>query len=470
MKRLYQTLMLCLLVPVGIYAQDTTAFTLKEAINYALLNSDNIKNAQLDQDIASAKVKETRGIGLPQIDGTVQVVHNPTLARMYAQAGSFIAPNVNTEDGNVVSVPNIFQLKSSGDASVTASQLLFNSSYLVGLKAASTYRELSQKSAQQTQQQLVEAVSKAYFTTVINQERISLFDNNIARVDSLFKTTKALHQSGFAESIDVDRIEVTLNNLTIERDKFLRLQELSYQLLKFQMNYPMDKQIKIKDDLESIKVLGSTETMEQDWNYSSRIDYSIMETNYKLQQLNIKNEYSASLPSLVAFGTLGYSTQSNNIGGIFKTETSFNGDSQGYGTDKWFSYSRIGVTLNVPLFSGLQRTYKVQQAKLSLRKIENGFNTLKDGIDLEINQGKITYTNSLQSMEAQKRNMALAEKVARVTKVKYQEGVGSNMEVTDAESALREAQINYYNSMYDALISYVDLLKAYGKIDTLKQD
>lgn len=468
MKRLYQTLVLVMLIPVGMYAQDSTAFTLKEAISYALENSNTIKNAQIDQQIADAKVKETRGIGLPQIDGTAQVVNNPKLPRMFIMAGSpFIQnPPAGAELDDVVSMPNLFQLKSSGDASLSASQLLFNSSYLVGLRAAKTYKELSDKSSVQTQQDLIEQVSKAYYAAVINQERIRLFDSNIARVDSLLKNTRALFQGGFAESIDVDRVEVQYNNLIIERDKFLRIQQLAYELLKFQMNFPMNQPIKIKDGIETVVMLKDANILEQDWTYSSRIDYSILETNYALQKLNIQNEYSASLPSLAAFGTLGLSTGSNTFGGLFKTETEL--QTSEYGVDKWYSYSMIGLSLNVPIFSGLSRTYRIQQAKLSLQKVENTFGTLKSGIDLEINQGKLTYTNALQSMEAQKRNMALAEKVARVTKIKFEQGVGSNLEVTDAESALREAQINYYSAMYDAVIAYIDLLSAYGRIETMK--
>lgn len=468
MKRLYQTLVLMMLVPVGIYAQDTTAFTLKEAISYALENSNTIKNAQIDQQIADAQVKETRGIGLPQINGTAQVVNNPKLPRMFMMAGSPFIEELpaGAEANDVISIPNLFQLKSSGDASISASQLLFNSSYLVGLRAAKTFKELSDKSSVQTQQDLIEQVSKAYYAAVINQERIRLFDSNIARVDSLLKNTRALFQGGFAESIDVDRVEVQYNNLIIERDKFSRIQQLAYELLKFQMNFPMNQPIKVKDGIETVAMLKDANILEQDWTYSSRIDYSILETNYALQKLNIKNEYSASLPSLAAFGTLGFSTGSNTFSGLFKTETQLQTDA--VGVDKWYSYSMIGVSMNVPIFSGLSRTYRIQQAKLSLKKVENTFGTLKSGIDLEINQGKLTYTNALQSMEAQSRNMVLAEKVARVTKIKFEQGVGSNLEVTDAESALREAQINYYNSMYDAVVAYIDLLSAYGRIETMK--
>jgi outer membrane protein TolC len=170
---------------------------------------------------------------------------------------------------------------------------------------------------------------------------------------------------------------------------------------------------------------------------------------------------------LVGFVNLGYQTQSPDIGGLFKTNTNLSDD--GFvGPDKWYSYSTFGVSLNIPLFSGLQRTYQLQQAKLQLLKTQNSFNSLKQGIDLSIQQNTATYQNSIETLRSQNENMELAAKVARVTKIKYEQGVGSNIEVIDAESSLRETQINYYNALYDALIAKVDLDKAFAKIDPSK--
>jgi outer membrane protein len=455
----------------GVHAQQTggSSFTLDQAIQYALENSTTTKNAKIDQQIADAKVKETVGIGLPQIDGKVQLVHNQKLQRFFNTVGvleNFGAGDINADSNEIAALQSPFQLKSNGDASITVSQLLFSSSYLVGLKAANAYRDLSEKQTIQTREQIIEAVAKAYYGALINQERIKLFDANIARVDSLFRSTKAFNENGFVESIDVDRIEVTFNNLVSERNKFLGIQELSLSLLKFQMNYPQDDQLTLTTALDSMRVERDVSTFESEWDYSRRIDYSILESNRMLQELDIKNKYSQALPSLVGFANLGFSTQSPGVNGLFKTNTSLS-DNGIVGPDKWYSYSLYGLTLNVPLFSGMQRSYQIKQAKLTSLKIENGFTTLKQGIDLEIKQAKISYDNALTSLDAQSRNTKLAEKIARVTKIKYEQGVGSSLEVTEAESSLRESQINYYNALYDAVVSRIDLIKAYGKISTL---
>jgi outer membrane protein len=283
-------------------------------------------------------------------------------------------------------------------------------------------------------------------------------------VEALLNTTTSLHENGFAESIDVDRIKVTLNNLGAERDKFFNLQELSYQLLKFQMNYPMNSSIDVVGDISSLQVDENLlNNYSVDWNYTERPDYKLLETNKRLQELNIKNKYSASMPSLAAFANFGYSTQSPNISGLFKTTSSVE-DNSAIGPDKWYPTMSFGLSLNIPIFSGLQRAYQIQQEKLSLLKIDNGFTSLKSAIDLEIKQAAINYLNAFKSLKSQDENKKLADNIARVTKIKYEQGVGSNIEVIDAESSLKEAQINYYNALYDALVAKVDLDKAYGKI------
>lgn len=456
---------------MGAVAQTQPApktFTLQACIEYALENSIALNNAKLDEQIAQAKVNETIGVGLPQVSGTGTLMHNEKLPRFfnrYSGPGGFIdfgsIPGI--EVGDVVAAENFFQLKSSADVGLTVNQLIFNGSYLVGLQASKTYKELSYKATAQSKEQIIQQVTKAYYTVLINKERADLFASNIARVDSLLKNTTALYENGFAESIDADRIQVTLNNLIVERDKFLNMNELGVALLKFQMSYPMNEPIDIVGNIQDVQVDVDLDSYQQDWNYKERPDYQVMEVNKRLQELNIKNKFAASLPTLSGFFNYGYSTQSPNIGGLFKTNSGFS-EVPGAGPDKWYDYSNYGLSLNIPIFTGLQNRYKVQQEKIVMQKINNGFRNLKSSIDLEIQQATLNYDNAIKSLNAQQRNIALAEKVARVTKIKYEQGVGSNLEVIDAEDALRQAQTNYYSAMYDAMVAKIDLDKAYGKL------
>lgn len=460
---LNRTLILLFLLTLPAFLHAQKAFTLQEAIDYALENSVDMKNAAIDEKIADARVKETVGIGLPQINGTVSVNQNGKLPRFFSQKTDETVFPLPPEvpDGDVIALQNFFQLKSSGDAGLTIDQLLFNGSYLVGLQAANAYKDLAVKTNAQTRENLIGNVTKAFYGALINKERITLFDSNIARVDSLLRNTRAMFDAGFAEEIDVQRVRVNYNNLLAERTQFINLQKLSLELLKFQMNYPMDQLIDVTGDIAETTVVEPLDTA--DWSYGARPDFQLLEANKKLQELNVKNKYALGLPVLSAYANLGYSTQSPNFGGIFKTETDIE-DNGFYGPDKWYPYSSFGLRLNIPIFSGLQRTYVIQQEKMNLLKIENSYQSVKAGIDFEIRQAQVNYHNSLEALKAQQENMDLASNIVRVTRIKYEEGVGSSLEVVQAESDLKEAQVNYYNALYDAMIARVDLEKAYGKL------
>lgn len=474
MKQLYKTTLLIALVVVASMAnaqqeQQQQSYTLEQCIEYALKNSVNMQNILIDEQIAQSRVKETIGIGLPQINGSVNALTNPTLPRFfsrYAVAQGF-NPGLNIPGlgpNDVVAGQNFFQLPNSLNANISVSQLIFNGSYIVGLKASSAYKDFATKSTNQTREQTIEQVTKAFYAALINRERENLFNNNIARVDSLLRNTTALNKNGFAESIDVDRIQVSLNNLVTEKSKFERLKALSIELLKFQMNYPMDQALELNGKIEDLSTDVVLDDYLKDWSYKNRPDYQVLDANRKLQALNVKNKYASALPVLSASANLGYSKQATSFGNLFTNGMSFPETSTGTGPDKLYPFSSAGLTLSVPIFSGLQKTYQLQQEKLKLQKIDNSYKSMKSGIDLQIKQSVTNYQNSVQSLDSQKKNMGLADKVARVTKIKYQQGIGSNIEVIDAESSLKESQINYYNALYDALVAKVDLDKAFGKL------
>lgn len=450
-------------------SQSNNVFSLQQCIDYALKESVPMKNAALDERIAKARINETIGIGLPQINGSVGLDHNQQLRRFFAiydpNSPFFQNPIPGLEVGDVVAARNFFQLRSTGDASLRVNQLLFNGSYLVGLQAANAYKELAEKNAGQTREEVIASVTKAYYAVLINRERIKSFDVNIARVDSLLKSTRLMMQNGFAEQLEADRLAVTLNNLINERNQFLRLQDIIVERLKFQMNYPMDQPLQISGTLTEEEVLVNLDSLLADWNYRDRPDYQVLLANKKLQTLNIRNNIAAGMPVLSAYANMGYSTQSPNIGGLFKSETPIDDNGQ-IGPDKWYPYSVFGISLSVPIFSGLQRTFKIQQEKLTLQKIENGERQLRSQIDMEIKEALNKYASSLETLKWQKENMELSEKIARVTKIKYSEGVGSNIEVVDAESSLRQSQVNYFNALFDTIIARIDLTKALGKINT----
>jgi outer membrane protein TolC len=445
-----------LLFSTGAIAQDAASrgYSLQQAVDFALANNVNVKNAQVDVKSANARVGEVRAIGLPQVSGQAQLIHNIEIQNVILEVGagpSFGGDPTGPQPpvGTPYSFP--FQLKNNGGVSLNANQLIFDGSYFVGLKAASTYKDLARKNLNQSKIQTVEAVTKAYYGVLVNRERLELLDLNVKYLDTLVRETKAMYDNGFVEKIDVDRLEVQLNNLDYQQQQVDRLQELSLNLLKFQMGLDMKQNIQLTDSLYFEGIENFTVDPVTDFEYSQRNEYSLLQTQKELAYLDIRNNRSQYLPQLAAFGTFGYNPAATKLSNITQRE-------------RWIDYSFVGLQLNVPIFDGLSKHYKIQQAKLAYEKTDQNMSLLQNSIDLEIRQATITLTNNLDALKSQKRNLDLAAEIVRVTRIKYQQGVGSNIEVNNAITAYKEAETNYYSALYDALIAKVDLDKATGKL------
>lgn len=433
------------LVVFNANAQNST-FTLNEAISYGISNNLTIQNSKIDQSSADARIGELRAIGLPQINASLNYNNNAIVPRFFVPANQF---DPTAAEGEVVALK--FGVTHSPSAMVSLSQLVFDASYLIGLKAAETYKELSVKSTKMSEIQVAEAITKAYYNVMINEERLALLRVNVSRLDSMFEETKHLNKEGFVEQLDVDRLEVQRNNLMTEMHNVERLQDLALSLLKFQMTYPQNEPIQLEDKLSdvNIKEISLIRTGEFT-DYEQRIEFSTLKVQEELQKMDIRNITAGYYPSLSLNANYGYATGTDYFKMLFH--------------QPWFNQATIGVTLSVPIWDSFSKKHKIIQSRNELSKILNNQQLLQQSINLEISQSEIQLENLSRQLAERQRNLNLADEVIRVTKIKYQEGVGSNIEVINAETSFKEAQTNYFATLYDLLIARVDLLKSRGEL------
>ena len=425
---------------------ESEVYSLSDCIEFAFKNSMLVKNTALDMESAKARVGEIFSDGLPQVDGQVQYSNYFKIPNSFLPTIIF-DPNAPTD--SFTPVP--FAQKYNADASLNLSQMVFDGSYFVGLRAARTFRELSYKDNVKSKIDVVEMVTKAYYTVLVNEEGLNLVEKNYDRLDSLLRETTVMYENGFAEKIDVNRITVQFNNIKVQNDRIREAVQISYQLLKFQMGMPMSQPIKLSETIEDVKWQLEEYDLEK-FDYRNRIEFSQLETSRDLAQLDLKNNQVQYLPSIDGFVSLGALTATNNRNEV----TDFD--------NRWFSSGLFGFTLNLPIFDGLRKSYLIQQNRTKLAQIDNQFINLKNAIDLEIRQASSNLRVSIENLKAQEENMLLTEEVFRVTKIKYQEGIGSNLEVVEADADFKESETNYFNALYDALIAKVEMERALGTL------
>lgn len=448
MKR-FLTLLICITGALQGFSQTQSAppqaynFSVQEAVDYAINHKDSVINAGLDVKSADYHVKEIIGQGFPQIDGTASFQDYLKIPTTLLPGEFFGAPAGTF-------IPVKFGVKYQSNLGVNVSQLLFDPSYIIGLQGRKTYKELYSRGYTSTKIDVTARVTKAYYQVLVSNEQIKLLDANIAQLKQQVDQTSAQNKQGFVEKIDVDRIAVQYNNLITSRENTLRLLALNYQLLKFQIGMSIENSLTLKDGLADIKLDENIVATAADTSfYKNRIEYKFFETNLKLSEFDLRRMKAQFLPTLKANAAYTASYQNNSFKDLYSTS---------------FPSSYIGLTLNVPIFSGGQRTNRVRQSEITVLKNKNTLLGLRNGLNLQAEQAKIIYLNSLQSLNNQKRNQELAREVLRVSKIKYQQGVGSSIEVTQAQTSLESADNTYVQSLYDALVSRVDLDRAYGNI------
>lgn len=415
-------------------AQESKSFTLEEAIDYAQKNSETMKMALLNITDAEQRIVEMKSIGIPKVNGSAYYGHYLILPKSIIDFGT-----------GPMEVP--FGTKNTFNVGLDASTLLFDGQYLVGLKAAKVYKELTERQVHTVATDIRNSVTQVYLATLIIDENLLILDKNIATLGKSLLETKAFYENGFTELLDVERLELSLANVKVDKANLLRQREIAYESLKFMMGYTEEEEILASDDIEML-LEGDIPGLEGDVNYSNRSDYRVFEKRLEINDLNVKRIKQGYLPNLIGFVGLQESLQGNRLIGEEST---------------WIPSIQLGLQLNVPIFDGFEKKAQVQRAKIDIERILLQQKLLERSIDTEVKIARQNYINSQEHIVSSKKNLELAEKIYNTTQIKYKEGVGSSIEVTQAEQELYKSQSNYIQALYDLLLAKTELLKALGE-------
>ncbi|WP_170110448.1 TolC family protein [Flavilitoribacter nigricans] len=456
-KRLGFALVMLWMV-TGLSAQPNTV-SLEDAISYAINNSTSTQNARLNISDAEAQIIERRSTGLPQLNGSVNFQHYlkvpvqplpenfQTFGVVFADLMPYLSEstrqllleqNSGDDSGGVA-----FVLKNNLTASLNLESMIFDGSYFVGLQAARAYRKYAAVDLAVKEREVRNQVIDAYYPVLLVDENLELLEKNITNLERLHFETEELYKAGFAEQLDVDRLELSLTNLQTERDNLLRQKELAIAGLKFAMNYPQDSELEVTGDLDEMIVEAPAGSLTDAVNFQRRPEIGLIDEALQLNELNIRVNKMGYLPSLRGFATYQQSYFGNDLKNGF-----------------WAPAAFVGLTLNVPIFDGFNKKAKIQRAQLDLEEAINQRNELVQAISFEVESARTSYMNAQERLANQQKNLELAERIYQTTQVKYREGVGSSLEVSQAEQSLYTTQSNYMQAMYDLVVARANLEKA----------
>ena len=395
-------------------------------------------NAALDIDYAETQVNELKAQGLPQVSGSADFSHTFKIPTQIIP-GDFVG-----QPGTTIATQ--FGVPFNVNVGVGASQLLFDGTFFLGLKAASEFVNISKLSASASEIDIKEGVTKAYYMALISQQNIGQLSASLANIKKLQSETEQLYKAGFAEKLDVDRLTLSVSNLEININKLQNQAKLAKQLLLNTIGVDVNQELTLTSKIPGEPTSDSYAAV---FNPENRIEIKLIDQQQELNQLNLKRYKMGYFPSI--YGNFSYGSSTFASDGKF-----------GELGDDWYGNGRYAVSLNVPIFDGLYKKAKMDQAKIDFKKTENTKQQALLGMNLQVGQAKTNYLNALKTIELQKKSQDLAESIFNTTKIKFKEGIGSSFEMINAESELTQANTNYLIALYELNVARIDLNKALG--------
>lgn len=441
MKNNFYLVLFLLVVKSSIGQQS---FTLKQAQEYAVQNNQTAKNADLDLQIAEKKVWETTASGLPQISAKGEFQNFLDIPTSVLPANAF---NPLAPEGELVGLK--FGTEFNLNGSIQVSQLLFSGNYIVGLQAAKTYTSLSKQLKDKSEQDVRNNVANAYYTVLVLQENIKTLDSTLLKIKEVYKTTQILVDNKVMESTNASQLKLSVLQVENGIAKVKSQLDVSYSYLKMEMGMDIATPISLTDNYESI-----TETAvnygEETFSTANNIDYQLLETQLKLNELNYKNTKANYLPTLAAFLSHQQTAQRSSF-------DFFESGKEWYPTTIW------GLTLNIPIFSSGERMSKVSQAKLEVTKSQNTLEQIDNGLKLQMVQASSDYNTAKDAYETQKVAVIVAKEILNSTEIKYKEGVVSSLELTQVQNQLLQTQTDLTNASFELIKAKLEIDKLLNK-------
>lgn len=416
---------------------QTTAMSLSDCISYAQSNHPDIKVAQLQMTDAEWQIKESVATGLPQLSGS--------LAYQYFIQRPGIPQSALFPGGTDEKV--FFNANHSLTPSISLNQLFFSNSYRIAVKAAEYYRDYVQVQMSVAKQKVQNQVIDAYLPALLLTENLGILDKNIGNIEKLLNETKAIFKAGFAEQLDVDRLELSLSTLQSERLNLVRQQEIVVNALKLAMGKPVAELLTPTDELRKLLGEYAEADMAAELDYMNRPEYVQLIKGRELNTLQIDLYRKPWMPT---------------VSGFVQYQPGWQG---GFGDDtKWFFIPAAiaGLSVNVSIWDGGVTKAKRERAIVAVQTIDAQKQLLENAIAFEVENARKQYLNAQERMMNQIKNLDLAQRIYDTTQTKYKAGVGSSFEITQAEQALYTAQQSLIQAQYDLLAAKTAVKKALG--------
>jgi len=461
-----QLLELQLADPAEARSGSSVTVGLGEAVSMALRNNPELAAARYGVTEASERVSEAWGNVFPTVDLTTSYTRNLTPQL------SFLPAVIFDPDGDPDElIPVRFGADNLWNLSIDVEQPLFNAAAFIGVGAAGRFQALQDETYRGQVQSVVTRVREAYYRLLLDQEQVRLLENSIRRVRESLAETQALADAGLVSEYDVLRLEVELANLEPNQRRAREAVAQDQRTLAIELGVDAATAVQVTGSLASMRLddpsansadnlevlsFGGRDAAGTDALVADamrlRSDVLQLELTENLRNTEMRLEQVQYLPEVSLFGTYALATQQNGSAGFF---------------DGPQAYTRLaGVRVTLPIFQGLQRDARIDQKRALLEQARHQTNYARRQAENEVRTLAAAADEARDRAEAQALAVRQATRGYEIASAQYREGIGSQLELTDAEVALRQSEFNYAEAVHDYLVARARLDRAAGRVPT----
>jgi len=492
---------LCTSVPASGQAEPprTATLTLEEAIQVALVNNHALRSLRLDIDDARSKIREGWGELLPQVEFQSTYTRNVESVNPFSGSSAgglfeslgfldWLAYNeqartdTDPETGPIsvaeyflrrqagldaAGVPpadagdNPFRIPSTYRSGLTVTQTLFDGRALFGATGAQKWLgPLNQAAVTREEQMLVDRVRRAFFGTMLADERAVVVAQSVQRADATRSEVARQVAEGVAPVFQRLSAEVELANLETQLVQARNDTEAALDGLRLLLGIPADQPVRLVGSLESglARSSATDSSSAVDQALGRRPDLEQARINIELQRIQLQVNRSGFLPDLSAFANLSYvgNVPDNRLDVISDPEDpfSFSTRTNGYFADPYWDWEfNVGFRLRWTLFNGFRRRQQNQQLKISLEKARISRDFLEQSIQTEVLRTLRDVQAARRRMISQERNVERAALNYRHAEARLKEGVATPIEVREASSQLDQSRLNHLQAIHDFLVA-----------------
>jgi outer membrane protein len=429
---------------LGFSQNESQSFTLQQAKEYALENSDKVKNATLDLEISKYKVKETTAIGLPQINGAGSFNNFLNLPVQVVSA-NFMNPNANPND--------LIAFKAGTDYSVSgniqATQLLFSGSYIVALQVSKFYTQFRETAIAKTKEDVLVNVIQAYQMVVAAKANLNFIDSLWRITARLVEKQRNYLSLGLITQEDIDQLEFALSTAKNNQlSASLQVKNAS-SLLKLTMGFPQGQEIDVSETIASLLLQSASN--QSSFSFQNSLGYQLLLQQKGLNEYALKEKKFSTLPSLSAVMQHGYNAYRNEF-------NFFNGD-------KWYSQTFWGLQLKVPIFSSGYQKASIHQTLLEIKKNEYSLHEFEQALTFQETQASHNLQSARQQLGLQEENILLAKKIYENAVIKEQIGKVNSILVTQKYHQLVQSQAAYIQAVLSLFNAQLQLEQLHNNIN-----